>query len=320
MDYKTISPHKNIIDDFSTLCKSSEENKEKKILFFINNIQQIFLRKYITDYHQTALLYFLHEELFDIALQIAKIDTNYDVQDTDGNTPLLLVSGNYGEITVSIAKILLQGNCLLDHQNKKGENIIIMCSHYCTNASLTILGMVLNRLNILQTYDIVIVVDNTNMCALEYLIDNFVNMKISNDTSESWNEPLHIKIIVRIFNIYRHLYENTSDVRFNSIIEDICSYKLLYTTFKKLLKLDHLCKEPEQAVAYIPTITEASQPHTKRLKVAQSIPIVMGEVIPPLHTNANSHFVLDNRGYQQVRKRSRGGRRTRKIKNREIFL
>jgi len=324
MDITKITPTNNILQDFSQLCRSIKKDtdrstyneKARQILFFINNIQQLFLRKFITDHRRTALLYFLHEELFDIALQIATIDTNYDVQDKDGNTPLLLVSGNYDKITVSIAEIILQGNCLLEHKNNNGENIIIMCSHYCTNASLTILDMVLNRL---QTYDMVIVVDKTNRCALEYLIANFVTMKNNNNKSERWNKRLHIDIIVRIFNIYKDLYQNTSDNRFNSIIEDICSDELLNFTFKKLLKLDHLCKEPEQADAYIPTITEASQPNTKRLKVAHSMPIVMGEVIPPVHTNANSHYVWGDQGYEQVRKRSRGGRRTRKSKNREIL-
>jgi len=311
MDYKTISPTNNIIQDFSKICRSKEEDKEKKILFFIKNIQQIFLRKSINDSNQTALLYFIKEEQFDIALKLVKIDTNYDIQDKDGNTPLLLISGFDHDITVRIARELLKGNCLIEHKNKYKENIIIACSNYYTIPSLKILHMVLDIIEEKQLdINIVFQTDKNDKSCLDYLIDGLIASK-TKKPEEEWNEKLHIKTIIRIFNIYKDT--NQYDKYFNNIIKRVCEDDLLYTIFEKPFDLAQFCIAPENAEAVIPMAEISSAPYRKSIKRASVKPIAIAEPITPEHTNANGHFAIGREHlYERMEKITSGGRYTRK--------
>ena len=321
MDYKTISTTSNILEDFSKICKTNgplSEEEGKKILFFVKNIQQIFLRKPINTSNQTALLYFIRHEDFDIALKLVKIDTNYDIYDNEGETPLILLTGYENEITIRIATEILKGNCLIEHVNEKKENIVIACAKYYTIPSLKILKMVLDVIEE-QELDINIVFqkDIKNKSSLDYLLDEVIEAKTTNRVKE-WGETLCVKTIVRIFNMYKHANKYDDD-NFNNIIKVVCETEILFDTFKKPLDLQRFCSAPENAEAIIPIAEISNSPYRKSTKRASVKPIAFAQPITPEHTNPNTHFVFGrDHLYQPVpnAKRRVGGKYSRKIKNR----
>ena len=317
MDYKTISTTSDIIKDFSKMCKTDgalSEEEGKKILFFVKNIQQIFLRKPINSSNQTALLYFIKYEDFDIALKLVKIDTNYDIHDNEGDTPLILVTGYKNEITIRIAREILKGNCLIEHINKKKENVVIACAKYYTIPSLNILKMVLDVIEE-QRLDINIVFqkDIENKSCLDYLLDEVKEAKNGN-REEKWDEKLCVKTIVRIFNMYKDA--NNYDDNFNNIIKLVCETEILFNIFEKPLDLTLFCSAPENAEAIIPMAEISNSPYRKSTKRASVKPIALAQPITPEHTNANNHFVFGrDHLYQAVpnlNKRRSGGKYTRK--------
>ena len=321
MDYKTISTTSNILEDFSKICKTNgplSEEEGKKILFFVKNIQQIFLRKPINTSNQTALLYFITHKDFDIALKLVKIDTNYDIHDNEGDTPLMLVTGYENEITISIAKEILKGNCLIKHINKKKENIVIACSKYSTIPSLKILKMVLDVIEE-QELDINIVfqIDIKNKSSLDYLLHELIEAKNGN-RKEEWDEKLHVKTIVRIFNMYKDA-NKYDDENFNNIIKVVCETEILFDIFNKPLDLNRFCSAPENAEAIIPMAEISNSPYRKSTKRASVRPIAFAQPITPEHTNPNNHFAFGrDHLYQPVpnSKRIVGGKYSRKIKKR----
>jgi len=321
MDYKTISTTSDIIKDFSKICKTDEalsEQEGKKILFFVKNIQQIFLRKPINSSNQTALLYFIKYEDFDIALNLVKIDTNYDIIDNDGETPLILLTGYKNETTINIAREILKGNCLIEHINKKKENVVIACAKYYTIPSLKILKMVLDVIEE-QGLDINIVFqkDIDNKSCLDYLLDEVKEAKTTNRVEE-WNEKLCVKTIVRIFNMYKHV--NNYDDNFNNIIKVVCETEILFNIFKKPLDLELFCSAPENAEAIIPMAEISNSPNRKSTKRASVRPIALAQPVTPEHTNPNTHFAFGREHlYAPVPNSKRsGGKYSRKIKNRSL--